>query len=138
MKRIGIVLTLVVTFGLWGDTTASLEVVDGRTAPLFDDLGSYHHPISTSTKLAQRYFDQGLTLAYAFNHAEAIRSFREAVSLNPDYLLGYIGLGLAYRHAGQDDRAAGEFRKVVSLKPQSREADRARLLLKGEVRLDAQ
>jgi tetratricopeptide (TPR) repeat protein len=57
---------------------------EGATAPLFDDLGDYHHPITTSSKLAQEYFDQGLILAYGFNHAEAIRSFREAQRLDPD------------------------------------------------------
>ena len=92
---------------------------------------NYPSPEKIHLNIGHLYLDQS-------NAPAAIRSFREAVSLNPDYLLGYIGLGLAYRHAGQDDRAAGEFRKVVSLKPQSREADRARLLLKGEVRLDAQ
>ena len=51
--------------------------------PLYDNLGNYHHPITTSVPLAQRYFDQGLRLVYAFNHAEAIRAFREAERLDP-------------------------------------------------------
>ena len=45
-------------------------------APLYDNLGNLHHEITTSSPEAQRYFDQGLTLSYAFNHAEAIRSFQ--------------------------------------------------------------
>jgi tetratricopeptide (TPR) repeat protein len=57
---------------------------EGATAPLFGDLGGYHHPITTSSELAQEYFDQGLILAYGFNHAEAIRSFREAQRLDPE------------------------------------------------------
>src|SRR5687768_5450434 len=39
-------------------------------APLYNNLGSLHHAITTSSPEAQRYFDQGLTLSYAFNHAE--------------------------------------------------------------------
>ncbi len=41
-------------------------------------MGSLHHAIATSNPEAQRFFDQGLTLVYAFNHDEAIRSFRRA------------------------------------------------------------
>ena len=51
--------------------------------PLFDNLGTLHHPISSTSELAQRYFDQGLRLVYAFNHEEAIRSFEEAAKQDP-------------------------------------------------------
>ena len=56
----------------------------GAEAPLFSDLGDYSYPITTKSELAQRYFDQGLTLAYGFNHAEAARSFRECHRLDPN------------------------------------------------------
>ncbi len=52
-------------------------------APLYDNLGSFHFPVTTSSPEAQKYFDQGLTLSYAFNHAEAIRAFRQAAALDP-------------------------------------------------------
>jgi tetratricopeptide (TPR) repeat protein len=64
-------------------------------APLFDNLGSYHHAVSTSSTDAQRYFDQGLTLSYAFNHAEAIRSFRQAAALDPACAMCYWGVAYA-------------------------------------------
>ena len=51
-------------------------------APIFDNLGT-HHVAITATPEAHRYFNQGFTLSYAFNHAEAIRSFREAARLDP-------------------------------------------------------
>ena len=63
-------------------------------APLLDNLGTYHHPISTESKLAQRYFDQGLILTYGFNHGEAARSFREAARLDPDCAMCYWGIAL--------------------------------------------
>lgn len=47
-------------------------------APLLDGLGNHTHKITTSNALAQRYFNQGLALAYGFNHPEALRSFVEA------------------------------------------------------------
>jgi tetratricopeptide (TPR) repeat protein len=64
---------------------AGSEVADaGGDAPLYDDLGSLSFPITTKNPLAQRYFDQGLRLAYGFNHAEARRAFRTAQKHDPD------------------------------------------------------
>lgn len=63
--------------------------------PLFDNLGSLHHPISTTSELAQRYFDQGLRLVYAFNHEEAIRSFEEAARQDSAAAMPYWGIALA-------------------------------------------
>ncbi|NET83168.1 MAG: hypothetical protein F6J94_14910 [Moorea sp. SIO1F2] len=59
---------------------------------LIDNLGNYHYPISTTSDLAQKYFDQGLILAYAFNHAEAARAFKEASRLDPNCAMCYWGL----------------------------------------------
>ncbi len=71
---------------------------DGRatagTVPLFDNLGTHHHPIKTRSKLAQRYFDQGLRLAYGFNHDEAERAFREAARLDPSAAMPWWGVAL--------------------------------------------
>jgi tetratricopeptide (TPR) repeat protein len=66
----------------------------GSTAPLYDNLGNHHHPITASPE-AQRYFDQGLTLSYAFNHAEAIRSFEQAAALDPACAMCYWGVAFA-------------------------------------------
>ena len=63
--------------------------------PLYDNLGALHHPITTGSDLAQRYFDQGLRLVYAFNHEEAIRSFEEAVKQDPNAPMPYWGVALA-------------------------------------------
>ena len=63
--------------------------------PLFDNLGTYHHAITTRVPDAQRYFDQGLRLVYAFNHDEAIRAFREAARLDPTCAMAWWGVALA-------------------------------------------
>lgn len=63
--------------------------------PLFDNLGSLHHPITTSSDRAQQYFDQGLRLVYAFNHGEAIRSFEAAAQEDPQVAMAYWGMALA-------------------------------------------
>lgn len=64
--------------------------------PLYSNLGSHHKRISTKNSAAQHYFDQGLRLAYGFNHAEAIRSFTRATELDPTCAMCYWGIALAY------------------------------------------
>ena len=63
--------------------------------PLYENLGRYHHEITTRVPLAQRYFDQGIRLVYAFNHAEAIRAFREAERLDPSCAMCPWGIAFA-------------------------------------------
>jgi tetratricopeptide (TPR) repeat protein len=63
-------------------------------APLLEGLGSRSYRITTSNRLAQRYFDQGVTLAYAFNHAEARRAFRSAQALDPQCAMCFWGEAL--------------------------------------------
>ena len=65
-------------------------------APLFDGLGKLQHPVTTSSKLAQRYFDQGLSLCYAFNHREAIRSFEAVALLDANLAMAWWGVAYAY------------------------------------------
>ena len=102
------------------------------TVPLFDNLGSYHHPITTSSPLARRYFDQGLRLVYAFNHDEAIRAFREAARLDPDCAMAQWGVALAlgpnYNLAldAEHNQAAYEAaQRAQALAPKASEAERA-------------
>ncbi|MFD0740283.1 hypothetical protein ACFQZQ_13445 [Lysobacter koreensis] len=51
--------------------------------PLFDTFGALHRDIDTRVPQAQRYFDQGLRLAYGFNHDAARRAFSEGERLDP-------------------------------------------------------
>ncbi len=67
---------------------------DDATAPRLLNLGLHTFPVSTRNKLAQKYIDQGLNLSYAFNHAEAGRSFREAARLDPSLAMAYWGQAL--------------------------------------------
>ncbi len=65
---------------------------DPSEAPLFDNLGNDHYPITTKSELAQTYFNQGRKLANSFNHAEAARSFQEAIRKDPECAMCYWGL----------------------------------------------
>ena len=74
-----------------------LEAVDTtkQISPLFTNLGNLHFSISTKNDRAQAFFDQGLKLSYAFNHAEAHRSFMEASRLDPNSAMTYWGQAFA-------------------------------------------
>ncbi|MDV6342966.1 hypothetical protein [Nitrosomonas sp. Is37] len=67
---------------------------NGQLASSLLNLGSHTFPVSTRNKLAQQYIDQGLNLAYGFNHAEARRAFREAARLDPTLAMAYWGQAL--------------------------------------------
>jgi tetratricopeptide (TPR) repeat protein len=89
---------------------ATLAAASGPadSVPLYTDLGNYHFAVTTKTKTAQAYFDQGLRLVYAFNHAEAIRAFTQATKLDPGCAMCYWGIALAYGphvNAGMDSAA---------------------------------
>ena len=67
---------------------------DGKLVPLFAGLTeNFSYPVTTTSKEAQKYFDQGLMLAFGFNHPEAARSFREAARQDPGCAMAYWGLG---------------------------------------------
>ncbi|MDJ0847543.1 MAG: hypothetical protein QNK04_04075 [Myxococcota bacterium] len=75
---------------------ASAPPEAGEDAPrLLEQLGDTHFPITTSSPRAQRYFDQGLTLTYGFNHDAAVRSFAAAARLDPGCAACQWGIALA-------------------------------------------
>ncbi len=63
--------------------------------PLFAGTGPHHRTVATASAEAQRYFDQGLAFLYAFNHDEAIRSFRTAAELDPECAMAHWGIAYA-------------------------------------------
>jgi hypothetical protein len=67
---------------------------DGWRQPLFEGLGDLHFAITTGSQTAQRYFDQGLALAFAFNHAAADFAFTEGALHDPDCAMCYWGSAL--------------------------------------------
>ncbi|WP_396589699.1 hypothetical protein [Allomuricauda sp. R78024] len=74
-----------------------LEVVDStqQISPLFENLGDLSFAITTKNDRAQTFFNQGLKLTYAFNHAEAHRSFMEASRLDPKSAMTFWGQAYA-------------------------------------------
>jgi hypothetical protein len=85
--------------------------VEPEVTPLLGNLGDHHHPITTDSELAQRYFNQGLILAYGFNHQLAIQSFKDALKLDPECAMCYWGIAYALGpniNAAMEDAAVPE------------------------------
>ena len=74
-----------------------LENIDTtqQISPLFNNLGNLHFKISTENDRVQAFFNQGIKLSYAFNHAESHRSFMEAARLAPEVAMNYWGQAFA-------------------------------------------
>jgi hypothetical protein len=66
-----------------------------RPPTMMAGMGAHHHPVSTTNAEAQKFFDQDLSFVYAFNHDEAIRSFKRAAELDPQPAMAYWGIALA-------------------------------------------
>lgn len=108
------------------------DAADKAGLPLFDTFGDLHHDVATREPLAQRYFDQGLRMAYGFNHEAAGRAFAEAARLDPQcamcvwgqaLVLGpNINLAMDPAHAKQATALAA---RAASLSATARPVDRA-------------
>src|SRR4030095_14315654 len=85
-------LAALLTAGCSGSRTDMMahDAPAAEGAPmLYKTLGGYSYRITTTSADAQKWFDQGLRLVYAFNHAEAQRAFREAARLDAGCAMCY-------------------------------------------------
>jgi len=101
-------------------------------ATLVTGLGDLHHPVSTHNAEAQKFFDQGLRFIYAFNHAEAARSFQHAAELDPNLAMADWGVAEAvgpnYNDPADPERyqhAHDAVQKAVDLSPGASPAEQA-------------
>jgi tetratricopeptide (TPR) repeat protein len=73
---------------------ANQAAANGQLAPRLQNLGTHVFPVSTTVPEAQLFINQGVNLAFGFNHAEAGRAFREAARLDPGLAMAYWGQAL--------------------------------------------
>jgi tetratricopeptide (TPR) repeat protein len=77
------------------ETTRAQPTASSGSPPLLEGLGNFSRTVKTSSPEAQKYFNQGLALMYAFNHDEAVRSFRRAGELDPKCAMAFWGIAIA-------------------------------------------
>src|SRR6202049_3691448 len=83
-----------------------------RPVTMVTGLGDLHHPVSTSNAEAQKFFDQGLRLIYAFNHDEAARSFQRASELDAKLAIAYWGVAEAVGPNYNDPASEERFKQA--------------------------
>ena len=103
----------------------------GALAPRLQNLGAYVFPASTRNKQAQLFINQGINLAYGFNHAEAARAFAEAARLDPELAMAYWGHALvlgsninAPMNPDDEAKAFEAIQKAVALKAKASPRER--------------
>ena len=131
----------VATLAVLAASVACAPRTDGDAAtveprvPLLEGLGEHHYAISTDVPLAQQYFDQGLRLTYAFNHAEAVRAFEEAARLDPACAMCFWGKALALGpniNAPMDSASgAAAYEAIQSARAASNATERERALIEA-------
>ena len=106
--------------------------VPGQIAPRLQNLGDHKFPVTTSSPRAQLFINQGLMLAYGFNHTEAARSFREAARLDPKCAMAYWGMALVMgpninmpMPSESEAKAYEMIQQAVALKSNASERERA-------------
>ncbi|HEY6971095.1 MAG TPA: hypothetical protein VJA94_17930 [Candidatus Angelobacter sp.] len=108
MKPSAYVLIALLCTGIAVSQEHASPAAKPKPAALMSGLGDLHHPVSTANAEAQKFFDQGLRLIFAFNHAEAISSFRRAAELDPKLAMAYWGMaesiGPNYNDPADPDR----------------------------------
>jgi len=117
MRNCSFLILLVVGIPSSGVAQQPAGTSFAQPVQLLPGLGNHHHPIATKSPEAQKFFDQGLALAWAFNRAEAARSFRRAAELDPSAAMPWWGVSLSLgRHMNmdidQDVDAAGAFAAI--------------------------
>jgi len=134
MSRIALILAIASGNLLAGRYALAEAPAAPSHAPfLIEGIGQHRRPISKPDADAQRYFDQGLALLFAFNHDEAIKSFRHAAVLDPSCAMAWWGISTALGpHINnpamppEKSKAAWDaLQKARELAPQASEVERA-------------
>lgn len=86
-----------------------------RPLPLRSGIGSLRDPVTTQSKDAQAYYDQGVCYLHSYVWIEAARSFNEAIRLDPKLAMGYLGLSYAYSGLNTTAAAVDAAAKARSL-----------------------
>jgi pimeloyl-ACP methyl ester carboxylesterase/tetratricopeptide (TPR) repeat protein len=131
MKHLFLAILLLFPIAVYGQHSHA-PAKEMAPVTLETGLGDINHPVSTSNPEAQKFFNQGLSYLYAFNHEEAIRSFKQAATLDPQLAMAYWGVALAlgsnYNVPADGPallEAYNNLQKAIQLAPKASEQDRA-------------
>src|SRR5689334_9228083 len=111
------------------------EDILNRPVQLRRGIGSYHEAVTTSSALAQKFYDQGTAYLHSYVWIEAARSFHQALRNDPKMAMAYVGLSYAY--SPMDYPAAqSALQQAQSLSSGLSDRERNRISIRG-LQLDA-
>lgn len=102
--------------GLHGTGPVPREILE-RPVALRTGIGTLHQKVSTSSQEAQAFYDQGLDYVHSYVWIEAVRSFHQALRLDPNLAMAYLGLTDAYIGLQDIPTARAAFRRAQELAP---------------------
>jgi tetratricopeptide (TPR) repeat protein len=105
------------------------EVIQ-RSLPLRKDIGPAHEKVTTGSKTAQAFYDQGLAYLHSFVWIEAARSFNEALRADPNVAMAQVGLSYALGELGEGAAARAAARRAQTIADKTSELERVRIGLR--------
>lgn len=100
-----------------------------RPVTLRQGIGTVHDPVTTSSSEAQAFYDQGVAYLHSFVPIEAVRSFNQALGLDPSLAMAYVGLTDAYLSLQAVPAAHAAFERTQSLSSKLTGRERARITI---------
>jgi tetratricopeptide (TPR) repeat protein len=101
-----------------------------RPLPLRSGIGRAHEPVTTASKDAQAFYDQGLAYLHAFFWIEAARSFSAALRLDAGVALAHVGLSYALAELGDGAGARAAAARAEGLAQGVSDRERVRIDLR--------
>src|SRR5262245_39858169 len=98
-----------------------------RVVPLRSGIGNSHETVTTTSKEAQAFYDQGLNYLESYVWIEASRSFRQALRLDPKLAMAYLELSYVQSGLENPEGAKRLFEKAKGLASGVSERERLRI-----------
>ena len=88
-----------------------------RPVTLRTGIGTLHEKVTTSSQEAQAFYNQGLAYVHSYVWMEGIRSFHQALRLDPNMAMAFLGLTDAYIGLHDPVTARAAFQRAQALAP---------------------
>ena len=108
-----------------------------KPVPLRSGIGVAHESVTTSSKRAQAFYDQGLAYLDSYVWLEAARSFNTALTVDPNLAMAYVGLSVAYTELNDTSAASDALKLAKALAPKLSERERLRIAARA-LQMDAE
>ena len=103
-----------------------------RPVPLREGVGIAHEVVTTRSDRAQAYCDQGLAYLHSYVWIEAARSFNQALRMDGNLAMAYLGLSYALGELGASQGARQASQRASALAGTVTERERARIAVRSK------